>query len=256
MPVLRINNYIDAYRQRAACEDLHELAARPNKQAVTEFVNRRILEALELTPDDVLVDIGCGDASLLRMAQGRASRSVGVVATVEEKLRLESSFPNLFFVASVAQRLPMESCSASKVVCNTTLLYLPSESDVLAALREMARIARPGSTIWVGEVPEIDEYAHHGIYRGNSMTAYLWHLLRHNGLRSFLGMVRLWLKAATGSEQIVLNSAGMFYAEPAKMISLAESSGLRLETYFRHKELDGGSKVVKSEFRYDYIFTV
>lgn len=256
MPVLRINNYIDAYRIRAGSDDLHELAARPDKKAVTEFVNRRILEALQLSSDEVLVDIGCGDASLLRMAEGRTSRRAGVVATPEEKIRLESSFPDLHFIAGAAQKLPLASVSASKIVCNTTLLYLPTEDDVSAALREMARIAMPGAMIWVGEIPEIDEYAHYGMYRGNSMMTYLWHLLRHNGLRSALGMIRRWLKAVTGNEQIVLNSAGMFYAGPEKMISLAKGSGLRLETYFRHQELDGGGRVVDSQFRYDYIFSV
>ncbi len=256
MPVVRINNYVDAYRIRAGSEDLHDLAARPNKKAVTEFVNRRILEALHLAPDDVLVDIGCGDASLLRMAEGQAAKGVGIVATVEEKLRLEASFPDLCFIASTAQKLPVESGSASRVVCNTTLLYLPSEDDVLAALREMSRISRSGAMIWVGEIPEIDEYAYFGMYRGNSMVAYLWHLLRRNGLRSFLGMVRRWLKAVTGSEQIVLNSAGLFFAGPEKMISLAKSGGLRLKTHFRHQEVDTEGKVVDSTFRYDYIFTV
>ncbi len=256
MPVLRIDNYIDDYRLRASCEDLHELAARPNRKAVTEFVNRRILKALDLASDDVLVDIGCGDASLLRMADGQASERIGIVITLEEKLRLESSFPNCRFVASHAQKLPLDSNSASKVVCNTTLLYLPGESDVLAAIREMSRISRPGATIWVGEIPEIDEYAHYKMYRGHSMFAYLKHLLRHNGLRSCLGMIRLWLKASLGSEQIILNSAGIFYAGPEKMISLANVGGLRLKTYFRHQEVDEEGKVVDSPFRYDYIFTV
>jgi ubiquinone/menaquinone biosynthesis C-methylase UbiE len=256
MPVLRINNYADAYRIRAGSEDLHELAARPNKKAVTEFVNRRILEALHPAPDDVLVDIGCGDASLLRMAEGQAAKRIGIVATVEEKVRLEASFPDLCFIASTAQRLPLEPGSAAKVVCNTTLLYLPSENDVLAALREMSRISRSGAMIWVGEIPEIDEYAHYGMYRGNSMAGYLWHLLTHNGLRTFLGMMRRWLKAIIGSEQIVLNSAGLFFAGPEKMISLAKSGGLRLQTHFRHQELDTEGKVVDSRFRYDYIFTV
>jgi ubiquinone/menaquinone biosynthesis C-methylase UbiE len=255
MPVYRINNYDDAYRIRAACEDIHELAARPHKRPLTEFVNRRILVALELAQEDILVDIGCGDASLLRMAEGRCARSVGIVATREEKLRLERSFPNLSFVTGHAQKLPLESGIASKVVCNATLHYLPSESDVQAALREMSRIAQPGATIWVGEIPEIDEYAHYGMYRGNSMIAYLWHLLTRNGLRTFLGMMRRWLKALMGSEQIVLNSGRLFYARPEKIISLAKSSGMRPKTYFPHQELDGEGKVVDSKFRYDYIFT-
>jgi SAM-dependent methyltransferase len=255
MPVLRVNNYLDDYRLRAQSKDIHELAGRPNKNATTEFVNRQILDAIEPSPVDVLVDIGCGDASLMKMADGRVLECIGITSTAEEKARLESALPNLRFIASTAQDLPLESGSVSKVVCNGVLILVPDEVDVRASLREMARIARSGATIWVGEIPEIDEYLHYGMYRGNSMLAFLWHLLRHNGLRSFLGMVRRWLKAVTGSERIILYSAGIFCASPEKMISLAQDCGLRLKTYFRHKELDQGGNVVDSEFRYDYIFT-
>jgi ubiquinone/menaquinone biosynthesis C-methylase UbiE len=190
------------------------------------------------------------------MADGCASKCIGIVGTVEEKMRLESAIPGPCFIAANAQELPLESASVSKIVCNAVLIYLPTAKEVEASLREIARVARPGATIWVGEIPKIDEYAHYGMYRGNSMTAYLWHLLRHHGRRSFLGMIRRWLKAVTGSGQIVLNSAGIFYAEPEELISLAESCGLRLKAHFRHKELDKGGKVVDSEFRYDYVFTI
>jgi|SRR5208282_1544999 len=256
MPVFRINNYLDEYRLRAQCEDIHELAVRPDKQAVTQFVNRQILEAIQPGPDDVLVDIGCGDATLLKMAYGRAGKCIGIVGGAEEKMRLEGVTPGVCFIASDARELPLDSASASKIVCNSVLLLLPTAEDVQAALREMARIARPGATIWVGEIPMIDEHAHYGMYRGNSMMAFLWHLLRNNGLRSFLGMIRRWLKAVVGSERIVLNSAGMFYAGPEKIISLAESCGLRLQAHFPHKEPDERGEVVDSKFRYDYVFTI
>ena len=256
MPVVRINNYADAYRLRAQAEDIHELAARPNRKSLTEFVNRQILSALQIAPDDVLVDIGCGDATLLRMARVRASKCIGVSVSVEEQKRLESAFPGLSFIASHAQSLPLDSRSATKIVCNATLFYLPSEDDIVAALREMARIARPGATIWIGDMPEIDEYAHYGMYRGTSMLALLRHLMKHNGLRAVAGMLRRWLKATVGSEQIVLNSCGILYAGPEKMLQLAESCGLKLKTHFRHRELDESDEVVDSKFRYDYIFTV
>ena len=256
MPVVRIDNYLDAYRLRAKAEDIHDLAARPDRKLQTEFVNRQILDSIQVAPDDVLVDIGCGDASLLRMVSGHALKCVGVSGSIEERRRLESAFPGLCFIASPAQSLPLDSASASKIVCNATLFYLPSEGDIQAALREIARIARPGATIWIGEIPEIDEYAHYGMYRGTSMLALLWHLARHNGLRAVAGMIRRWLKAVAGSEQIVLNSAGMLYVAPEKMLHLAETSGLKLKTYFRHRELDGSGKIVDSKFRYDYVFTV
>ncbi|MGA2353959.1 MAG: class I SAM-dependent methyltransferase [Terriglobales bacterium] len=255
MPVLRIDNYLDDYRLRAQSNDIHELAGRPNKNATTEFVNTQILAAIEPNPFDVLVDVGCGDATLMKMAEGRVSECIGIVSTEEEKARLESALPKLRFIASAAQKLPLPSNCASKVVCNGVLAYLLVSREVRASLREMARIARPGATIWVGEISEIDGYAYYRMYRGNSMFGFLWHLLRHNGLRSFLGMIRRWLKAVTGSEQIILNSASMFYASPEKMISLAQDCGLQLKTYFRHKELDQAGALVESKFSYNYIFT-
>jgi hypothetical protein len=256
MPVLRVNNYIDAYRLRAQSEDVHELAARPDKKPLTEFVNRQIFDAIQPGQNDFLVDIGCGDASLVRMAAARMSHCVGTVGSAEEERKLKATFPGLSVVTCEMQSLPFEPGSVSKVVCNAALMYLPSEDDVKAVLREIARIARSGATIWVGEVPEIDEYMHYGSYRGTSMPGLVWHVLSHNGLRASLGMVRRWARAVFGDEQIVLNSAGIFYARPEKMVALAENCGLRLKTYFRHKELDRQGKPVDSQFRYDYIFTI
>jgi len=43
---------------------------------------------------------------------------------------------------------------------------------VRAAFCEMKRIARRDSIIWLGEIPEIDEYAYYGIYRGFSMLGF------------------------------------------------------------------------------------
>ena len=256
MPVVRVNNNVDAYRLKAQAEDLHELAARPNKRSLTEFVNRQILNAIRPSVDDVLVDIGCGDATLLRMAQGRVGKCIGISVSVEEKRRLEAAFPGLTFIASLAQSLPLDSASASKIVCNATLLFLPSTNDAQAAMGEMVRIARPGATIWIGDMPEIDEYKHYGMYRGTSMLGLLLHLMKNNGLRAVAGMIRRWLKSAVTSKQIVLSSAGMYYAGPEEILRLAENSGLQLKTYFRHKELNERGEIVESKFRYDYIFTV
>jgi hypothetical protein len=88
------------------------------------------------------------------------------------------------------------------------------------------------------------------------MLEFMRHLMKHNGLRTVAGMVRRWVKAVVGSEQIVLNSAGMMPVKPEKMLQMAEGSGLKLKAYFRHRDLDASRKVVDSKFRYDYVFTV
>lgn len=255
MPVIRLDNYCDAYRLRSESEDVHELAGRPDKKPITEFVNRRIIEFLKPGPDDLLIDIGCGDAALLRML-GKDVKHVGIVATIEEQRRLEFTYRGLYIKAGDVRALPLESGIASRIVCNAVLFYLPSEDDVRQALCEIKRIARPDALILLGEIPEVDEYRQYGSYRGHSMLAYLWHLLRRNGLRASLGMLRRWIGATFGKQRIVLNSAGIFYASPEKMVKMAESCGLVLKTHFRHRELNQEGKVVDSLSRYDYLFTV
>ena len=253
MAIARVDNYVEAYRLRALSPDIHYLTAR-NTVAQTEFVLSQILERMDLVPEDVLVDIGAGDGSLLKMAAGRVSRRIGIVPTAEEKQRLDSVVPDVTILTCLAQELTLESGTASKIVCNAVLFYLGCEEGAKAALSETQRIARLGATIWVGEMPEIDEYAQYGRYPGNSMIGLLWHLLRKNGFRAFLGMCRRWMLAVAGRDRIVLNSAGLYYATPDKLIALAEGCGLRLKTYFRHRDLDELGRVVDSKFRYDYIF--
>lgn len=95
MPVLRVNNYLDAYRLRAHSRDIHELAGRPNKNAMTKFVNRQILDAIKLSLADILVEIGSGDAPLMKMANGRVLECIGITSTEDETARLESALPTL-----------------------------------------------------------------------------------------------------------------------------------------------------------------
>ena len=253
MAVIKITNYIEGYRLRPLSPDIHRLTAR-NSVAGTEFVSSQILAGIGLSAEDALVDIGCGDGCLLMLAEGRVASRTGIVPTEEEKKRLESILPGVTIATGLAQKLPLGTASATRIVCNAVLMYLISENQVKVALQEMCRIAKLGATIWVGEVPEIDEYAHFRQYRGTSAIGFLWYLLRNNGLRAFLGMCRRLLLASVGKEQIVLNSAGTYYAKPEELIALAQGAGWHLRRYFKHKDLDDDGRIVDAKFRYDYIF--
>lgn len=255
MPIVRLRDHIEDYRLKARSHEMHQMAGRGDKKALTEFTNRSILAHMGLRSDDALVDIGCGDGLLLRMASGQTAAAFGIVPTADEKTRLQAVIPGVNFLVGTAQKLPLPAASASRIVCNSVLLLLESEGEVRAALTEMARIARPGAIVWVGEIPCIDEFALFRMYRGNSMFGLLWYLLAHHGIRAFLGMCRKFAKAALGNERIVLNSARLFYANPATMIELAQSCGLRLNSYSKHEEIDGQGRVVDSKYRYDYLFT-
>jgi SAM-dependent methyltransferase len=230
MSVIRLNNFIDAYRLRAAGADLHAMAAR--RKEGTEFVSAYILDALQLTPEDALVDIGCGDGCLLRMAEGKVAGRIGIVPNEEEKSRLDPIVRGASILRGLCQKIPLPSETASKIVCNGVLIYLASAEEVRASLREMGRIARPGARVWVGEIPIVDEFEKFGMYRGNSVVALLHHTLTKDGPRAFLGMGKRLLFSWMGRDQVVLE----------------------LEHYCRHRELDSQGNAVVSQLRYDYVF--
>lgn len=254
MPIVKIADYVGLYRHLAASPDIHELSGRGNEKAATEFASARILEALEPASDDVLLDIGCGDGCLLRMAAGRVAQRIGVVPTVEEQSRLQTVLPDVAVFVGLAQALPFDPESASLIVCNSVLMLLESDDLVLAALQGIARVARPGARIWLGEIPAADELSGFGKYRGTSVPGYVLHDFRHKGARGLLSAGRALVAASIGTQTLVLCSAKVFYAEPPKFLDMAARCGLRVVRYFKHQRLDRSGKIAESPYRYNYLF--
>lgn len=255
LPILKINDAVEFYRYMAVAYEMHTLSGRGHDRAATEFANSRILAALDLDPGDVVLDIGCGDGCLLRLASLRAARCIGVVPTTEEQRKLESALPQSEFICGLAQRLPLESSTASKIVCNGVLLLLRDEDNVLAALREIARVARIGATVFLGEIPAANEYECSHVYSGTSIAGLLWNRWRYKGTRTFLTTAKSAWKSWKGSETLVLNSYGLYHASPERFINLAEQCGLRLQTYFKHIRLHQSGQLMESPYRYNYIFS-
>src|SRR6266404_4069291 len=106
--------------------------------------------------------------------------------------------PHISFVVGLAQKLPLESESASKIVCNGVLLLLGTETKVTSALQEIARVAQRGARIWIGEVPAANEFEHFKVYSGGTVPGLLWHQLRHKGLRPFLGTCKSAVRSIVG----------------------------------------------------------
>jgi SAM-dependent methyltransferase len=254
LPILKIADYVEFYRHLAASSDIHPLSGRGDDLAATEFASSRILEALELAPDDVLLDIGCGDGCLLKMAGERVGKRIGIVPSVEEQRKPQTAVPESTILVGMVQDLPLASESASKIVCNSVLLLLQTDEIVLAALREVSRVARPDARIWLGEIPATDEHSGLGVYRGHSVAGFIRHQFETKGPRAFLGSCKRVMAALVGSETLILNSAQIYYASPEKFISMAERCGLKPVSHFKYRRLDQSGQVVESPFRYNYTF--
>ena len=237
--ITRSEDYVEYCREAAQrLRDVEDLALRGrNTGEITRRVNANIVREVGLTPADELVDIGCGDGTLLRLAQeAGVSNAVGLLATEEEVgivrrlgLRVRQGFTH---------QLPIADESASVVVCNNVLLVVPREK-IIDSLSEIERIARPDARIYLGEIPYVPgpdpepEFA-----TARETIAYLY---RKHGWRTALGMLRrivYW--RLTGQPMIIRGGASVsFYAEPSEFIAMAEAAGLELVRFWPHDWPEG-----------------
>jgi Methyltransferase domain len=249
-----MSSHIQYYRYLAGSPDMHHMTGRGGDTASTRFTNSGILEALQLECTDSLLDIGCGDGSLLNDANGLVNRRVGVAPTEEERQKLQVSLPDVTFLRGEVNEIPVESASATKIVCNSVLILLGSEAEVGNALREISRVACEGALIFLGEIPEGDELSYFCKYRGNSVIGFVTYQLKRRGIRAFLSSVREVGSALVGPHTLVLNSARIYYSAPERFIEMAAENELHPVRYFKHRRLDRSGSVIESPLRYDYVF--
>jgi SAM-dependent methyltransferase len=236
--LVRSDNYVAYCRETAKhARDPHDLALRGGKaHEITRLTHERIIEVTRLCPQDDLLDIGCGDGTLLRMAKALGVHSATGLLATEEEVEVLRRF-NLDIKQAFTSNLPIPDSSISVVVCNNVLLVVPRE-EVQASLSEIHRVAKPGARIFLGEIPFVEPHdpTPHFTTHGELLS----HLYRHNGLRSWLGMVRrmAWWKITGAPPVLYPGTAVSFWAPPEAFVAMAESAGLQLVRYWQHEHID------------------
>ena len=232
--ITRSDDYVEYCRETAKhAKDPHDLALRGRHlKQITKLIHERIVEAVELHAGDDLVDIGCGDGTLLRMAERAGNRTaMGLLATEEEVAVLRRAGLNV--TQGLTDRLPIEDESASVVVCNNVLLVVP-RPKIPASLREICRIAKPGARVFLGEIPFVE--TQDPTPQVTSRREMLSFLYRERGRRAWFGMLRrmaYW--QLTGKPAVIRSGTEIsFYAEAEEFIALARAAGLELVRYWQH----------------------
>lgn len=226
--ISRSDDYVEYCRETAKhARDLHDLALRGRKlQRLTQLIYEQIAETVELAPSDDVVDIGCGDGTLLRLAREKGVHSaLGLLATDEEVSLLRDAGLNAR--QGLSHQLPLPDKSASVVVCNNVLLVVPRER-ISASLREISRVARWDARIFIGEIPsgEQTDPTPHFSTRGELLS----HLLHKQGVRAWLGMMRrmAWWQLTRQEVIVRPGTAVSFFATPEEFASLAYEAGLEV----------------------------
>ena len=244
--IFHSEDYVEYCRETAThLKTLHDLALRgAGKEGITAAVHERIVKEVGLQPDDFVVDIGCGDGTLLRRAQRMGVRSaVGLLATQEEVAVVRRTGLNV--KQGLADKLPLEDKSASVIVCNNVLLIVPQEK-IPASLREIRRIAKPEARVFIGEIPFVPGPEPEPHFETARET--LSYIYRKHGVRAWLGMLRRMGECKLARKPIVVHHGTQifFYATPNEFIGMAREAGLRLVRHWQHED---------PKTRNDYLFT-
>ena len=96
MTIYKTLSLIDTYRCKAKSKNIHELNGRPNRPDLTNFIAEEIWKKVKPRDNTVLVDVGCGDASLLKklassIPSEHTVKLIGVLPTREELVRVKKN---------------------------------------------------------------------------------------------------------------------------------------------------------------------
>jgi SAM-dependent methyltransferase len=113
---------------------------------------RDVLDAVLPDGAPVVVDVGCGDGSLVRHLARRGARAVGVEVGAEPLARARAHPPagGERYEQAGAEALPLGDATADAVLFMNSLHHVPGE-HLDAALAEAARVLRPGGLVYVQE---------------------------------------------------------------------------------------------------------
>jgi ubiquinone/menaquinone biosynthesis C-methylase UbiE len=114
-------------------------------------VQQASLDALELTPEDRLLDVGCGTGAASRAGGAIAKLVVGAdlsSAMIRTAAELGQATDNVQFVMADAERLPFEDDAFTAVLCSNSFHHYP---DPLSAVLEMTRVLAPAGRLVIGD---------------------------------------------------------------------------------------------------------
>ena len=112
-----------------------------------------VLDRLVRPSGKLIVDVGCGGGALVRRLAALGADVIGVEVS-EQQLAAAAAEPGARYLVGRAQALPLDDASVDVVVFMRSLHHVPP-SEMADALREAARVLRPGGVVYVAEpLPE------------------------------------------------------------------------------------------------------
>jgi ubiquinone/menaquinone biosynthesis C-methylase UbiE len=189
----------------------------------------RLPELLPFPPGERVLDLGCGQMSLLVRLRARVALAAGscgidsssvMVQLAGRALRQRGLDRDLFVLQASATALPLRAGTFDAVLCSHLLKHL-SAQDLRAVLHEVHRVLRPGGRLLIWEFAPPPHPA--------LLSGYLWVarvLLRAPRIYALRGEAALAeLGRAAGFTRVRRLRAGIFLFPPLPRVSLVLERG-------------------------------
>lgn len=265
MKIYKARDFLEAYKVRASSADINDLSGRDGLPQLTSYVSSSLATELSLRPGDTLVDVGCGEGSLLRMLveQGiPASCLRGVLPSEEEVNRVASHLGSFgchpVITKGKADCTGLPDQWASHTVCNAVLLLLKGPEEAMEALKELIRITRQGGTILVGELPDVDERTLDIQREASPLEASAFQ--RAAAVLACYGPLELWRRfclrvgAIFDNRLVVMTPPTTYFERPDVFEKRALELGLTLYRRYNSPSLSRQGCPIALEHRWNYLF--
>ncbi|MBM5570882.1 MULTISPECIES: methyltransferase domain-containing protein [Deefgea] len=253
MAIIKFDQYLDVSKYWARHVDVNALTGRGEESSLTSVANQLIAEKLKIAADSVVVDVGCGGGHFL-LSINNVARRIGILPLQEEVQMLSSFYENekIEFLKGYSHSIPLPSGLADRIVINGVCLCLPDRESFVATATELARLAKPGCKLFLGEHPESDEFT--GRQYDDSLVHFLLWSVKSRGIGYALRHAYRMLQALLGFSDYLIYPKRNYFTVRSEVAEIFAAAGWSLlwDADRCLPRTEAGSKQVM--IRHDYLF--
>jgi 2-polyprenyl-3-methyl-5-hydroxy-6-metoxy-1,4-benzoquinol methylase len=187
--VIRVPNSTEKYKQLAKFSaDIHQLTGRRDRASTDRRIEVVIRQLGHKINDNLIFDIGCGDANFAKAFALSAKKVVGILPTEEECERVlpaaESTGVKIMQgrTDSISAAILRFGCP-DLIFCNSVLHGVGFDaSAVEASIAHFSNNQKRNGLLYVGEIPQTDKLV--GRNYGLSFKKYIWWCISKGRYRS------------------------------------------------------------------------